>query len=349
MTLSQIYLDGNAHAIGHGLGVFGRDAVHLHLRPLALWQHLASLAQTPGALQMRQAVQTEFPRYWQEIEGLAAGLQLPLDEVFMWNCRGDYVHQQSVDGCTTVFGPASDGALIAHNEDGFPQLRGHCALAHVKPASGLAFSSFVYPGSLPGHTLAVNERGLVATVNNIRPAGIPAGIPRQILGRATLDAGTLDEAIAVVTRTDRAGAFHHTFGQAGSSRVVSVEASAEGSHVSEIQRPGGHSNHLIAPSLSRLQQRITASSGARQQCVDQRLEPLPGNLDVGVSLSILRDTSDEHLPVYRTAADDPDDENTLATAVFLISAQAVKWRIYTQPNTDRPDVEGVVYLPLADL
>ncbi|ROM83096.1 acyl-CoA--6-aminopenicillanic acid acyl-transferase [Pseudomonas brassicacearum] len=344
MTLSPIHLAGDAHAIGHGLGVFGRDAVLRHLRPLPLWQHLTSLSQTQKAVQMRQAVQTEFPRYWQEIEGLAAGLQLPLDEVFMWNCRGDYVHQQSVDGCTTLFGPASDGVLIAHNEDGFPQLRGQCALLHAQPDSGLAFSSFVYPGSLPGHTLAVNECGLVATVNNIRPTRIPAGIPRQILGRATLDARTLDEAIAVVTRIDRAGAFHHTFGQAGSRRVVSVEACAEGSNVSEVQRPGGHSNHLIAPSLSRLQQRITASSGARQQCIDQCLRQLPGELDEEVSLSILRDTSGGHLPVYRAAADDPDDENTLATGVFMISANTVEWRIYTKPNTDQPDIEGVVLL-----
>jgi hypothetical protein len=346
MTLSQIHLEGNAYAIGHGLGVFGRDAVHQHLRPLALWQHLASLAQTPAALQMRQAVQFEFPQYWQEIEGLAAGLQLPIDEVFMWNCRGDFVHPQSVDGCTTVFGPARAGTLIAHNEDGLPQLRGSCAFAHVKPESGLGFSSFVYPGSLPGHTLAVNERGLVATVNNIRPTSIPAGIPRQILGRATLDARTLQEAIATVARPDRAGAFHHTFGQVGSNRVVSVEASAEGCAIREVRRPGGHSNHLIAPSLIRVHQRITASSGARQRCVDQQLQQVPGDLDADLSLGILRDMSGGHLPVYRTDADDPDDENTLATGVFLISASAVKWGVYTQPDTGQPDIEGVVLNPL---
>lgn len=348
MPLTQLHLAGSAYALGHALGVFGRDAVLRHLRPLPLWQHLAALAQTPAALQMRQAVQTEFPRYWEEIEGLAAGLQLPIDEVFMWNCRGDYVQSQSVDGCTTVFGATADGMLIAHNEDGFPQLRGHCAILHAKPEAGLAFSSFVYPGSIPGHTLAVNERGLVATVNNIRPANIPSGIPRQVLGRATLDAASLDEAIAVVTRTDRAGAFHHTFGLAGSTRVVSVEASAEGSSVTEIQRPGGHANHLIAASLSHLQQRITASSGARQTCVNQRLQQLSGDLDANVSLSILRDTSGGYLPIYRNAADDPDEENTLATALFLISSDAVEWRIYAQPDTDRPDVAGIVRTSLAN-
>jgi hypothetical protein len=342
MTLSHIHLAGSAYTIGHGLGVFGRDAVLEHLRPLELWQHLATLAQTPGALHMRQAVQTQFPRYWEEIEGLAAGLQLPIDEVFMWNCRGDYVHPQSVDGCTTLFGTTGGRTLIAHNEDGFPQLRGHCAILQANPESGLAFTSFVYPGSIPGHTLAVNERGLVATVNNIRPARIPAGIPRQVLGRATLDASSIDEAIAVVTRTDRAGAFHHTFGQAGSRRVVSVEASADGSSVTEIQQPSGHSNHLVAPALRQVGQRITESSGARQACIERRLAQLSGDLEADTALSILRDTSGGELPVYRNAADDPDDENTLATGLFLISPSAVEWRIYTQQRTDRADIEGVV-------
>ena len=348
MTLPSIHLDGSAYTIGHGLGVFGRAAVLEHLRPLALWKYLAAQATTPKALQMRQQVQNEFPRYWQEIEGLADGLQLPLDEVFMWNCRGDYVHAQSVDGCTTVFGPTHTGTLIAHNEDGFPQLRGHCALLHATPEAGLAFTSFVYPGSLPGHTLAVNERGVVATVNNLRPTQIPVGIPRQILARATLDAACVDEAIRIVTRTGRAGAFHHTFGQAGSARVVSVEACAEGSHVSEVQWPAGHSNHLVSLSLDPVEQRITASSGARQRCVDQLLHGITAGLDADSALKILRDTSGGALPVYRCAADDPDDENTLATGVFLISANTVEWRVYTRPNTDQPDAEGVVHRSLID-
>lgn len=345
MTLSNIQLAGSAEAIGHGLGVFGREAVLKYLRPLPLWQHLASLAHTPGALQMRDAVRAEFPRYWQEIEGLAAGLQLPVAEVFMWNCRGDYLYSQSVDGCTTVFSPVPGGTLIAHNEDGFPQLRGYCAILEARPDAGLAFTSFVYPGSIPGHTFAVNEWGLVATVNNIRPADIPGGIPRQVLGRATLDATSIDEAIAVVTRKDRAGAFHHAFGQAGSRRLVSVEASAQGCSVTAIEQPAGHSNHLISPSLSRVRQRITASSGARQQCVDQRLQALKADLSADAALSILRDTSGGGLPVYRSAVDDPDDENTLATALFLIGPGAVEWQVHARQTIDRPDAHGIVSIP----
>ncbi|MFC5695554.1 C45 family autoproteolytic acyltransferase/hydrolase [Pseudomonas sp. GCM10022186] len=342
MAFPHLQLGGSAYDIGHGLGVFGREAVHQHLRPLPLWQRLAGLAGSDAAHRMRGAVERRFPRYWEELEGLAAGLELPVEEVFLWNCRGDFVQQQSVDGCTTVLGPTASGTLLAHNEDGLPQLRGHCALVSVSPEQGLGFTSFVYPGSIPGHTFAVNEKGLVVTVNNIRPQAIPAGLPRQVLGRASLDAASLDEAVDILASEGRAGAFHHALGQVGSQRLVSFEGTSEGASVIEVERPFGHSNHLVHPALGGVAQRITGSSGNRQRCVDGLVAGLGERLDGRQALAILRDTSGGDLPVYRCAPDDPDDENTLATALFLIGADAVDWAVYTNADTCTPTLSGRV-------
>lgn len=343
MPLTRLHLEGSAYQIGYDLGLFGREAVHKHLRPLPLWRFLAAQAQSPAGLQMRQWVQLDYPVYWQEIEGLAAGLQLPVDEVFLWNCRGDFVSaHDSVDGCTTLFSHTPDGTLIAHNEDGLPQLRGHCAIVDARPETGLAFTSFVYPGSIPGHTFAVNEKGLVATVNNIRPERIPAGIPRQILGRATLDAASLEAAIEVVSHPGRAGAFHHGFGQVGNTRLVSVEASAQGVSVIDVRQPAGHANHLVSATLGRVEQRITDSSAARQERLEHLLKPIPGQLTPAQALQILRDENDPRLPIYRCAADDPDAENTLASALFSIGASAVEWRVYARRETVSADVSGML-------
>ena len=104
--------------------------------------------------------------------GTRQGLEAPLDEVFAWNCRGDLVRSTS-DGCTTVAGSTAEGELIiAHNEDGFPQLRSDCAIVSITPDDGLAFTSFAYPGSICGHTFAVNEKGVVNTVNKIGRAHV---------------------------------------------------------------------------------------------------------------------------------------------------------------------------------
>jgi len=342
--LTQLHIAGDAFELGRQLGVFGCRAVNTKLRPLPLWQRLAALASSDKAQQMQALVRARFPRYWQEIQGLAAGLELPVEEVFMWNCRGDFPGLASVDGCTTVYGQTAQGTLIAHNEDGLPQLRSDCAIVHARPTEGAAFTSFAYPGSIPGHTFAVNEFGIVATVNNLRPTAISTGLPRQILGRATLDARSIDEAVAAVSTAPRAGAFHHAFAQAGSSRVVSLEATSSATTVVEVQQPQGHANHQVHGDVGQALQIITGSSRSRQQRVEQLLATARGKVDATQALAILRDEVEAPLPIYRYAPDDPDDENTLATAVFTLTATTVEWRVYTRHDTQTPDVEGVVCL-----
>lgn len=342
--LTQLHIAGDAFELGHQLGTFGYQAVNTKLRPLPLWQRLASLANSDKAQEMQTLVRARFPRYWREIEGLAAGLELPVDEVFMWNCRGDFAGLGNVDGCTTVYSQTAQGTLIAHNEDGLPQLRSDCAIVHAKPNEGTAFVSFLYPGSIPGHTFAVNEFGVVATVNNLRPTDIPAGLPRQILGRAALEATSIDEAVMAVSTLPRAGAFHHAFAQAGSTRIVSIEATSTGTAVVDVLQARGHANHRVNDLVDQAQQIITASSASRQQRVNQLMENVSGCLDAAQALAILRDDNDTHLPIYRCAPDDPDDENTLATAIFTLTATMVEWRVYTRRDTQAPEVEGVIFV-----
>ncbi|MGT6375567.1 hypothetical protein ACRWX4_26180, partial [Escherichia coli] len=57
--------------------------------------------------------------------------------------------------------------------------------------------------------------------------------------------------------------------------------------------------------------------------------------------SALSDTHDAELPIYRLAADDPDEENTLATAVFTLDANHVRWQIF-DINRDDAKFHGEV-------
>ncbi len=218
--------------------------------------------------------------------------------------------------------------IIAHNEDGFPQLREDCAIVSITPDVGLAFTSFAYPGSLCGHTFAVNEKGIVNTVNNIRAVHRPDGMPRQILARASLNATTLEEAVTLLSATPRAGAFHHTLGQMGDSRLFSVEATGSGSSVLALSATSGHANHLIHPQLAVIEQIVTGSSGSRQRRLDAWLATDPP-LDGVTAKAMLSDQQDPLLPIYRLSPDDPDEENTLATAIFTLSATRVVWQVFT--------------------
>ena len=326
--MKTITITGSAFAIGQRLGEFGREAWHNKLTLTALWQTVTAMKEAEQTQAMCQRVQQQFPLIWQELEGLAEGLQAPLDEVFAWNCRGDLVRSTS-DGCTTVAGSNANGErIIAHNEDGFPQLRDDCAMVTIVPDQGLKFISFAYPGSICGHTFAVNEKGIVNTVNNIRAVHRPEGLPRQVLARAALNATTLDEAITLLTTGPRAGAFHHTLGQRGDSRLFSVEATGTGCSVRQLNDVFAHANHLIHENLSATEQVITDSSGSRQQRLNDWLQTQV-QLDGAAAKAILSDQHDAVLPVYRLSPQDPDDENTLATAVFMLNSEKTTLEVLT--------------------
>jgi hypothetical protein len=49
-------------------------------------------------------------------------------------------------------------------------------------------------------------------------------------------------------------------------------------------------------------------------------------------LAILADRSDPDLPIYRIDPDDPDWENTLATAVFRLDASGVLGSVLSGPD-----------------
>lgn len=321
--LGYIEVGGTPYDVGAQLGRHARGIVESYLVRTHAWASVMAFRRDPQIDAARSLVETRFPRYWQELQGLAAGLQLPFDDVFAWNSRGD-VWAMAPDGCTTVLLPGTN-PVLAHNEDGHAGLRPGCALAQVRPAGGKAFTAFVYPASLPGHTFAVTEAGLVQTVNNIRSQGAGDGLPRMVVTRAVLDCESLDDAAALIANLPRAGAFHLSLAQAGDARLLSVEFTHSGCSTRAVSRPQCHANHLVHSRSCAEQQIVTDSSRARQERGEAIIERTGGRLD---PLTVLWDGQRPDLPVYREQPDDPDNENTLATAVFEIAADRVSWRVY---------------------
>ncbi|MBP0594806.1 peptidase C45 [Paraburkholderia sp. LEh10] len=335
-AFGYIEVSGSPYEAGHALGRFGALAVHRHLMQTAAWRDVMRSRGTPIAAALAAHVQQRFPRVWSELQGLADGLRVPFDEVFLWNCRGD-VWAASPDGCTTVQLPAqsSSGSAtrISHNEDGDPGFAGHCAIAECRIDGSPRFAAFVYPGSLPGHTFAVTDAGLAVTVNNLRQRRIEAGVPRMVLTRAVLDASTLDEAVAVLRDNPRAGGFHLTLAHRASPALLSVEYSAHGCSVHEIAQPSLHANHAIHPAMRGFAQVVTDSSRERQRRGDALLNEAREAGCAPDPLAILADTHDASLPIYRADPDDPDDENTLATADIVMGASHIEWNVYERPGT----------------
>ncbi|MDY0310059.1 MAG: C45 family peptidase [Castellaniella sp.] len=318
LELAPVQAHGSHRNIGLALGRWGAEACHRHLIHSDAWAQVAACRSRPEIPRMRALLRHAFPWIEDELAGLAEGLELPLDDVFLWNCRGD-LWALAPDGCTTVLAPQR----LSHNEDGDPGFAGFCGLAEVRPDGAPAFASFVYPGSLPGHTFAVNAAGLAMTVNNIRARQAAAGLPRMALTRALLAVKSADEAVSVLQAHPRMGAFHLGLGQAGATQTWSVEFSQLAVSVHPVTHTSAvHANHALHDAQAELPQIITDSSAHRQS----RGEAL---LAQGAqALAILSDTGDAAEPILRQSPSDTDQENTLATADIDLSGTTARWAVY---------------------
>lgn len=319
--LTWLEAHGTPQQIGLALGRWGAQACHDHLLGSHAWQTIMSWRSSEPAQAMQALVDRHFPWIAEEIDGLASGLELRREDVFLWNCRGD-LWAMAPDGCTTVLAPGR----LSHNEDGDPGFNGRCGIAHVQPTQAAAFVSFVYPGSIPGHTFAVTETGLAMTVNNVRAHAVCVGLPRMVLTRAILAEATLAQACELLGKHPRAGAFHLGLGQAGSGETVSIEFASQGLSIETVDAPRLHANHAIHSALRDLPQTITASSRQRQLHGDALLSAkVP-------ALTILADQSDAAEPIYRRNAHDTDNENTQATADIILSGPKPNWAVYEHPG-----------------
>jgi hypothetical protein len=325
--LTYLEVGGSPFETGRALGHFGAAAMHGYAERSRAWATVMHHHGTAMVKAMAAQVQAGFPRVWDELQGLAVGLELPFEDVFLWNCRGD-LWAMAPDGCTTVQEP---GALrrITHNEDGDPAFAGHCAIAACAVEGGASFASFVYPGSLPGHTFAVTESGLAMTVNNLRCLRVRAGVPRMALTRALLDAASLDQALEVLGSTERAGGFHLTLAHRDVPQVFSVEFSSEACSVLEIAGRALHANHALHAALRDLPQIVTGSSKHRQQRGEALLAR--DNPHAADALHVLADHDDALFPILRADPADGDGENTMATADIRVVESHIEWQVYEHP------------------
>lgn len=337
-VLPRIEAGGDAYSFGRQIGE--RIAASFKERVLGQPEFVEAANLWKGSdylSELSRQARSAFPRYHRELEGMADSPGVDLEDLLIWNLRGDLRFPPGMtpaaaaalsDGCTSIMIPGDDNnpGIIAHNEDGAPELDGGCFWLSARPDDGLAFETFLYPGLMPGNAFAVNAAGLVQAINNIRTHDLKPGIPRHFITRAVLDCRTLDEAVAVIGREDRAGGFHHNLGQAGDRRLLSVEAPASGCAVRPVSAPSAHANHLIDESLVDIPQAVTDSSAIRQVRADELVAE--GAASAGDAEAILADGK-----ILRRPGDGMDDYGrTLATGVFAIEANRVHWTVHHKPE-----------------
>jgi isopenicillin-N N-acyltransferase like protein len=104
----------------------------------------------------------------------------------------------------------------------------------------------------PWISVGWNGAGLSLTGNELTPNDERVGVPRLLMVREQLTARTLDEAVTMALRPDRASSYNTVFAHRD-GRVVNVEGSGGDAAVRAIG-PGetlAHTNHYVEPAMLR--------------------------------------------------------------------------------------------------
>nr|KAG5714096.1 hypothetical protein BaRGS_020424 [Batillaria attramentaria] len=168
-----------------------------------------------------------FPQYVREVRGMADGSGVPFEHLFQL-CIHEKIHPDSLAsqhnaqstegdfrpasaekervrdefGCTTVYLNRPDLKLLLHNEDCDPLIKpyGYLLTAHIEE-DGVKeeFTSFCYPGCLPGRAMNFNKQGVVVTTNALYPDHTVRRAPSRVfLSRALLSARNLEDAVRIL-------------------------------------------------------------------------------------------------------------------------------------------------------
>lgn len=310
---------GSPYQTGLALGKFGAPAVHDILTASPAWEQLMQWRNTDTLHAMQHLTQAHHPYIWDELQGLARGLELPPEDVFLWNCRADLLHQPRAHS-TTVMMLAEQGPRILHSVYVNPDLNDFGSIAEFDVEPGPAYAAFVEPGSLPGHAFAVTQKGLALTLNPIPSEDTAVtGLPLMVLSRAVLNAPDLSSAIALLQNSPRAGSGHLCLAQRGGSALLSIEFNPVTVSVQTIKTCAIHGNHPTHDA----KQEFTENTDNAPHNIRQHPPAPPDNIPDASTLQKL---------AQQLHTTEPAASRTLATADIHVRTDVVEWDIYEYPD-----------------
>lgn len=307
-------------------------------------------------------IKKQFPQYLREIEGTAAGADVPFHKLFLMhlddiipNVIGMQGNSFPV-GCSTIICNQSGHEILGHNEDAIYDTLNHWYLvsAHVIEAGYREekFTSLSYAGFLPGYTMGYNHHGFVYSINTLSAAVLRTGkTPRYFLTRALLGVENFVQAQQTLNNEGYGAAegfsVNMTFLTQEGDRMfhnVEVGPAEVGANRSQLSiltiSPGentSHCNKYLHLKVAEVEGRIIQSSIRRMEAILKH-PPVECRQDV---IDILSNQTGKDYRIYQEFGSDDDEIKTIATGIFDCIERT--WSIYT----DIPQInEPILVIPM---
>jgi len=267
----RIYASSHYDA-GLQQGRLARERIHGWF-DVAEMKHRFKWASQAGAATFEQLKQDNarvFPAYVEEMQGIAAGAGVTMDQIWVANLINEidarisqevqdasFVLPWSMQHCSDEYGISGNGYEAGfahgHNDDWSAEVGPYLYWLAISPSPDAnetisRCAGLAYPGTLVGWAPSWNDNGLFFTQNTLlpkrtRPGGLGAVFTQK---RAICDTDGIDQALASVTQPGWSSGASLNFVDLRNKRMANVEVWMDMNSVLEVTTEMGNYSHFNA-------------------------------------------------------------------------------------------------------
>ncbi|MCA9054106.1 MAG: peptidase C45, partial [Planctomycetaceae bacterium] len=246
-----LHLKGTPYEMGYQHGALLKERVHANLRGILSQEEGHPLVEFYGievkpshAIQTIITIQKPFvpEKYFEELEGLAAGAGLDLQDARIANFLPELFHCSgfAISGDATEDGTLYHGRVLDYAIDW--GLQDHAVVIVCEPEGEIPFVNVTYAGFI-GCVTGMNAEHVSIGEMGGRGLGHWNGMPMALLVREALQRGrTLEEVLTIFRETPRTCEYYYVVADGKSNEAVGMEASWD---VMDVIQPG--TSHPLLP------------------------------------------------------------------------------------------------------
>ncbi|WP_458526589.1 C45 family autoproteolytic acyltransferase/hydolase [Onishia taeanensis] len=265
-------------------------------------------------------IERGFPAVLDEMDGIARGAGLDLEDILTLNCRSEISLTRASGGCT-AFSINRDGTQwLAQNWDWRRDQLHNVVAMELHPEGAPALISVGEAGMLA--KIGLNARGVGVCLNAIRSQTLGEGLPIHVALRKILEAESFEAATRVATHA-RVCSPAHVLIAAGDGRAAGFEVHPGLPGV--LEPHGGaitHTNHLYAETATcQVEDFPRPDSGTRLSRIDRLLRerlPLGTTIDADTLFAMLADHDNAPLSICRHLNPDQPAEERMETLFSVV-------------------------------